>query len=79
MEIKICNNCNGTGQLITDVGTHQSEYEYSNCNNCNGTGRMLMNNYYFEVPFGTNTEILYETDSKIHALIQNLKNELKEI
>ncbi len=39
--IIICNKCKGTGILVHDVGSHKSEYEYTDCDDCNGSGRII--------------------------------------
>jgi len=78
MEIKICRNCLGTGEIKEDVGTHQSDYEYKNCSVCNGTGRVKTNSYSYCVPFDTENEKIYKVDSEIIDLIRKLESNKKQ-
>ena len=73
MKIEICGICKGTGYTIEDVGTHQSEYVSPSCHNCKGTGRVLTRSYNLCVPYTTDTDEIYDTDSKILNLIRELK------
>ena len=42
MAIKICDKCEGVGEICFDVGTHKAETEYARCSKCKGTGRLVI-------------------------------------
>lgn len=70
MKIEICTTCSGSGEIMENVGTHQSEYEYYDCPKCNGTGRMIRKRYTCLVPFGTDKDIIYQIDNKFREIFQ---------
>lgn len=74
MEIKICNTCNGTGEIREDIGTHKSEYEYHKCSNCNGTGRIKTRSYNYSVPYDMENSEINKVDSEIINLIRKLES-----
>ena len=78
MNIQICNNCKGIGEIREDVGGyHNSEYEYHVCEGCNGTGRVKTRSYSYSVPFDMDDSKIYKVDAKIIELIRSLNNKTK--
>jgi DnaJ-class molecular chaperone len=73
MNIKICKNCDGKGEIRTDVGYHQSDYEYNTCSSCRGTGRVYVSEYSISVPFGSDLKEFYAIDKFIIDSIIKLK------
>jgi DnaJ-class molecular chaperone len=51
MAIIICEKCEGHGRVYRDIGTHKSEYEYSECDKCNGSGRLVEHTRVTVEPF----------------------------
>lgn len=62
-DLIICMECNGTGKICEDVGSHKSEYMYSQCTKCKGSGRLIETKYLstFEpfVPDENTAQILF--------------------
>ena len=79
MEIRICNTCQGTGEIREDVGTHQSEYEYHVCSKCNGTGRVLSRSYSYCVPFDADRTQIRKFDAEIIDLIRKLESKTNKL
>lgn len=75
-KVIICSRCDASGTIREDVGYHQSEYEFHKCTDCNGTGRIIQYYYSYEVPFGTDRDILYKLDKQIRDLILAMKKEV---
>jgi DnaJ-class molecular chaperone len=73
MDIKICNSCDGKGD-VKQYDNH-NDYEIVICKKCYGTGRVLTRTYTYEVPFGTDINILYKLDSEIFGLIRKLESD----
>lgn len=73
MEIKICDRCNGLGEIkqIDRDGT-----EMFPCERCNATGRILTREYRYVVPFGSPKNKIYEFDEKIINMIRKLEKDL---
>jgi DnaJ-class molecular chaperone len=74
MEIKICKTCNGKGEVMEDVGTHNTEWEIHSCSKCNGTGRIKTRSYSYEVPFDMEDSEIYKVDTEIINLIRKLQS-----
>jgi hypothetical protein len=72
MEIKICPNCSGNGELIVRERI-TNEFDNNVCGKCNGTGRILTRTYTYEVPFDFNKSSLRKADSQIVDIIRSLK------
>lgn len=76
--IKICTLCNGYGQIKNDIGTHMSDYVWEVCPRCKGTGRVVFGNYNYEVPFGTDVNLINRFDTNIFKLVRELETEAKK-
>jgi len=50
-KIIICYDCDGTGQVCYDVGSHKSKYEYEKCKTCSGSGRLEQTTDVTHEPF----------------------------
>lgn len=74
MDIKLCNSCNGKGDI--EQYLHRNDYETVICKKCNGTGRVITRTYSYEVPFGSDIHKLYKVDSEIFELIRKLESEI---
>lgn len=64
-EIIICDSCEGTGELVRDVGTHKAEYMRVTCSGCGGTGRKWKLSYEFTFPYATDEKVIDKIDTKI--------------
>ncbi len=67
--IKICEDCLGAGEITE---RDRDGYTTETCSECNGTGRVIVNEFYFEVPFGFDQQKLYKAGSDIHAIMRKL-------
>lgn len=78
MEISLCKSCNGTGEIEHNIGGHQSEYVTYTCSKCKGTGRLYYRIYSYEVPYSSDTSLIYKIDTKIIELIRELEQNCKK-
>ena len=77
-DVKICALCSGKGQVKNDVGGHMSDYTWEACPHCKGTGRVVFGHYNYEVPFGTDTNLINRFDTSIFMLVRELEAEAKK-
>lgn len=77
MEIQICSTCKGNGNVLDDVGTHNTEWVSHICSNCKGTGRVQTRSFRYTVPFGTNDSLIDKFDSEICKMIRELESKAK--
>jgi len=72
MEIKICGNCNGEGEVRNNG--YRGDWDYVECGNCDGTGKVLFREYVIEAPFTTDRTDWCQLADSITHLIREFKD-----
>ena len=70
MEIQICSNCKGSGEV--ELKDNYRDYEIIDCKRCEGTGRVYVRTYTLIVPYGNETEY-YALDTEFINLLRESK------
>lgn len=74
MEIIICTNCKGKGEVIVEeVFGHCSDSYKKECSECKGTGRIITMTFKLIAPFSRPIEDIYEIETKIVRLIREFE------
>lgn len=74
MEIIICTNCKGKGEVtVEEVFGHCSDSYKEECSECKGTGRIITMTFKLTVPFGHPDSDLSKIETKIIRLIREFE------
>jgi DnaJ-class molecular chaperone len=73
MNIKLCNSCNGAGEIET---RDRDGYDKHPCSRCSGTGRLYSTTYTVDFPFTGVGKVQYiKACNKIVDIIRKSKGE----
>lgn len=72
LEIKLCPQCEGHGELKID--DNHSNVDSVICNNCEGLGRIYYRHYEVNIPI-TQKNRMYAIDEEIISILRKTKNQ----